>query len=202
MLQVLQWSDLLNDKVFQPKLYFLLLGCRPAGRKTEQHDVFAGIAERLADLVPHIQDSWPEAGKIHLDAWREVNAVGGYRVELVPRTIDLPPSKDELKLWFVNLGGYQPGIFEEFHQKLLVVAAHQADAVQQAKQHPFFKTHHLPPFGAAHIDDKWALEVDEVEPLESLLPLTMQQKWSIQLIRDEQLHEDDIHIGYFKLSAL
>lgn len=180
----------------------MLLGCRPAGRKTEQHDVFAGIAAHLADLVPHIEDSWPEAGKIHLDAWREVNAVDGYRVAVIPRTTQALPQTDALKLWFVNLGGYQPGVFEEFHQKLLVVAASQAEAVQQAKRHPFFKAYHLPPHGAAHIDDKWALEVDEVEPLESLLPAAMQQSWSIQLVREEGLQEDEVHIGYFKLAAL
>lgn len=185
-----------------PKLYFLLLGCRPAGRKTEQHDVFAGIANRLADLIPWIEDSWSDAGKIHLDAWREVNVVDGYRVELIPRTNDLPSTDNGLKLWFINLGGYQPGIFEEFHQKLLVVAAQQADAIQQAKKHPFFKAYHLPPAGAAHIDDKWALEIDDVETLESLLPVSMQQSWAIRLVRDEQLMEDEVHIGYFKLSTL
>lgn len=185
-----------------PKLYFLLLGCRPAGRKTEQHDVFAGIAEQLPDLIPYIEASWPEAGRIHLDAWREVNAVDGYRVAVVPRTANPLLKADASKLWFVNLGGYQPGVFEEFHQKLVVVAASQAEAVQQAKRHPFFKAYHLPPYGAAHIDDKWAFEVDEVEPLESLLPTDMQQNWAIQLVRDEQVQEDEVHIGYFKLSTL
>lgn len=179
-----------------------MLGCRPPGRRTEQHDVFAGIAADLKELVPHIQASWPEAGKIHLDAWREVNWVDGYRVEIRARTPEVVLPETNLKLWFVNLGGYQPGVFEEFHQKLLVVAASQAEAVQQAKQHPFFKAFHLPPQGAAHIDDKWLLEADEVELLESLLPEQMQAQWRLALIPDPAHLPDELHIGYFKLTTL
>jgi len=37
------------------KLFMLLLGCKPPGRHTEQHDVFFGIARSLRDLVPEIQ---------------------------------------------------------------------------------------------------------------------------------------------------
>ncbi|MGN6440105.1 MAG: DUF1543 domain-containing protein [Agriterribacter sp.] len=32
----------------------LLLGCKPAGRHTEQHDVFFGIGASLKDLIPDI----------------------------------------------------------------------------------------------------------------------------------------------------
>ena len=41
------------------KLYMLLLGCKPPGRHTEQHDIFFGIAAELRDLVPEIQQFWP-----------------------------------------------------------------------------------------------------------------------------------------------
>jgi hypothetical protein len=51
------------------KLFMVLLGCTPAGRNTEQHDVFFSIGSGLKDLIPDIVDCWPEAkGKIHIDA--------------------------------------------------------------------------------------------------------------------------------------
>jgi len=54
----------------------LLLGCKPPGRNTEQHDIFFGIGSGLKELIPAIIDSWPEAKKkIHIDAWREVQFV-------------------------------------------------------------------------------------------------------------------------------
>ncbi|WP_413667370.1 DUF1543 domain-containing protein [Mucilaginibacter sp. Mucisp86] len=66
------------------KLFMLMLGCKPPGRHVEQHDVFFGIAPSLGDLVPEIQAFWPEPEKIHIDAWREVNAVDGYAVKITP----------------------------------------------------------------------------------------------------------------------
>jgi hypothetical protein len=49
----------------QPKLFMLLLGCKPLGRNTEQHDIFFGIADSLPELKPEILNFWPEAqGKI------------------------------------------------------------------------------------------------------------------------------------------
>ena len=66
------------------KLFMLLLGCKPGRRNTEQHDIFFGIAETLRDLVPSIIEVWPEAkGKIHIDAWREVNYVAQYEVKVL-----------------------------------------------------------------------------------------------------------------------
>ncbi len=59
------------------KLYMLLLGCRPEGRFTEQHDIFFGIGRNMAELKPAIKNFWKEAPKIHVDVWREVNVVDG-----------------------------------------------------------------------------------------------------------------------------
>ena len=65
------------------KLFYIIIGCTPKGRHTEQHDVFFGIAENIRDLVPEIINFWPEAkGKLHVDAYREVNFVNGYQVEV------------------------------------------------------------------------------------------------------------------------
>ena len=38
------------------------------------------------------------------------------------------------KLFFINLGGYKPGDFEEYHYKTLTVAQSMAQAVKAAKQ--------------------------------------------------------------------
>ena len=48
-------------------------------------------------------------------------------------------SNNGLKLFFVNLGGYQQGSFEEFHYKLLIVATSQAEAISQAKPSKFYR---------------------------------------------------------------
>ena len=61
----------------------ILLGCKPGGRNTEQHDLFFGIGRTLGDVKKDILDFWKEAnGKIHIDAWREVQHVDGYKVSV------------------------------------------------------------------------------------------------------------------------
>src|SRR5690606_6603427 len=107
---------------------------------TEQHDMFFAIGEQMKDLVPAIKAFWPEAkGDIHVDAWREVTQVGGYQVQVMPRIEEASGAPAENKLFFLNLGGYKPNEFDEFHYKLLAVAPDKAGAVKQAKQTAFYK---------------------------------------------------------------
>ena len=76
------------------KLFMIMLGCRPKGRFTEQHDIFFGIANSLKDLIPEMKAFWLEAkGKIHVDVWREVTSVDNYSIEIVPKTNNAESSK-------------------------------------------------------------------------------------------------------------
>ena len=82
-----------------------MLGCRPAGRYTEQHDIFFGIGENLKDLIPKMKAFWSEAkGKIHVDVWREVTFVDGFSIEVITKEDELV---SENQLFFINLGGYK-----------------------------------------------------------------------------------------------
>lgn len=122
------------------KLFMVLLGCKPQGRKTEQHDIFFGISDRLKGLVPAIVDSWQGAGTIHIDAWREVNSVDGHEIKIVLKQLPGEAiSSDVNKLFFVNLGGYKQNEFEEFHYKMLVAAKDKATAIQRAKSSAFYR---------------------------------------------------------------
>ena len=79
----------------------LMLGCKPKGRHTEQHDIFFGIATSLKNLIPELQAFWPEAkDKLHIDAWREINYVDGYRVEVISGA---DHAVNEPHLFFLNL---------------------------------------------------------------------------------------------------
>jgi len=64
----------------------VLAGCKPKGRFTEQHDIFFGIANSLKELVPNLNDFWPEAKRnLHIDAWRQVTSIAGYTIEIIPK---------------------------------------------------------------------------------------------------------------------
>jgi hypothetical protein len=184
----------------EPKLFMVLIGCKPEGRHTEQHDIFFGIAESMKALIPQIIAFWPEAkGDLHIDGWREVTQVDGLDVQVVERKAAEYPSNH--KLFFINLGGYKKGEFEEFHYKMLAAAIEKADAIKEAKKTAFFKHTHFE--GAnAHIDDKYGIDVDDMYKIEELLTPTILDKYAVVLTEAKEVKTDALHLGYFKLSSL
>src|ERR1700761_400850 len=179
-----------------PKLFMLLLGCKPEGRFTEQHDIFFDIGTDLKSLVPHIRDYWPEGGeKLHIDAWREVTQVDSFRIDVVPRSDPQDPSAQ--RLFFINLGGYKPGEFDEFHYKMIVAAADKGAAVRQAKATAFY--HHTGFTGAeSHIDDKYGVDVDDIYDIHDILPAAVKEKYRLQLTPAVSDKPDILSLGYFQ----
>ena len=183
-----------------PKLFMILIGCKPQGRHTEQHDIFFGIANEIKDLIPDMLVFWPEAkGNMHLDGWREVTQVDGQDVEIVPcGEKQVNPSH---QLFFINLGGYKENEFEEFHYKMVVAAPDKAAAIHSSKQTAFFKHTHFK--GAnAHIDDKYGVDVDDVYDIEEVLQPSTKERYAIRLKPASVVKQDELHLGYFKLNSL
>lgn len=184
----------------QPKLYMILLGCRVKGRLTEQHDIFFGIADSIKSLIPAINKFWPEAkGKIHIDAWREVTQVDGYKIEVVSKETSIT-NDSGLKLFFLNLGGYKQNEFEEYHYKMLCIDTDMQATAKKAKETAFYK--HTGFKGApSHIDDKYGIDVDDIFEVKEILPENMKAHYRLTIKRDEYKFSDTMHLGYFKLDS-
>lgn len=181
------------------KLFMLLLGCKPEGRHTEQHDIFFTIGKNLKEIIPHIQAFWPDGGKIHIDAWREVNAIEGFKISVVRKTKST--KQNATQLFFLNLGGYKHGEFEEFHYKMLVAATEKSAAVQQAKSTAFYL--HTGFKGASsHIDDKYGIDVDDIYMIEDILPASIKEKFSIRITASKNAVPDNMKLGYTNLSKI
>lgn len=178
----------------------VLLGCRPKGRLTEQHDIFFGIGPNLKQLVPSMKASWPEAkGKIHIDSWLKVTQVDGYSIEIVPRTEDL--AKDS-NLFFINLGGYKENDFEEYHYKILTIAKTKAEAIKKSKKTTFFKHCGFGVAGASHIDDKFGVDVDDIFRIKDILAPAFKDKFNLKISESKSLLEDKMEIGYLKIDKM
>ena len=190
-------------------LYMVQLGARPKGRLIEQHDIFFGVANHVSELVGDINQHWPEVkNKWHIDSYRAITKVDGYAIKLVETAKQITKGAD-LKLFFINLGGYQQGSFEEFHYKLLIVATSQAQAIKQAKQSEFYKQFTFKddasPFDAAsHIDDKFEVDIDDIYNVNDLLS-------NVQLLiepiaeigeSDIEIGEDKEYVGYLSIKNL
>lgn len=176
------------------KLFMLLIGCKPKGRHTEQHDTFFTIAEDIKDTEEDVKKFWPEAGDIHIDAWREVTHVFGDKIQIMPKESHI---QGQHHLFFLNLGGYKQNEFDEFHYKFLVTGPDKAAAIAKAKETAFYK--HAGFKGApSHIDDKYGVDVDDIYDIQDILPESVKERFSIrigfELLAEEQ--EDEIHLGY------
>ncbi len=180
----------------------LLLGCKPKGRHTEQHDIFFGVGESLKDLVPDMLAFWPGSGTIHIDAWRTVTEVDGYMIKLMPKNdLSLAKHADTPQLFFINLGGYKENEFEEYHYKMLVVGKDKGEAISKAKQSAFYQ--HTGFTGAvSHIDDKYGVDVDDLYEIEDILPPHIKEKFWLQIIVSNKTEKDHWVLGYTKLSSL
>ena len=182
------------------KLFMLLLGCRPTGRNTEQHDIYFGIARSLKDLIPDIKSFWKSSGNIHIDAWRIVNNVDGCKISITEKT---PNDREENKLFFINLGGYKENEFEEFHYKILSVSKNKSEAISAAKKTTFFKHTGFGKLAVSHIDDKFGVDVDDIFEINDILTAGDKMNFSVSIIKSETtLPKDILNMGYYKLSSL
>ena len=192
-----------------PTLFMVQLGGRPKGRLIEQHDIFFGVANQVSELVDDINHHWPEVkNKWHFDSYRAITKVGNHTVKLI-ESDNQAANDNGLKLFFINLGGYQRGSFEEFHHKLLIVAATQAEAIKQAKQSEFYqqftyKDKDTPFNAASHIDDKFEVDIDDIYDVNNLVS-------NIQILIEPTIHnshelanadEDKEYVGYLSIKNL
>ncbi len=178
------------------ELFMVVVGGKPEGRFTEQHDVFFGIADELKELVPSMYEFWPALeGRMHIDSWRKVGKVDGYNIQIIEKSEQNP--NNSKRLYFVNLGGYKPNDMEEYHYKQLVVAANLAEATKIAKDTVFWKHHE-----SSHIDDKYGIDVDDIYEVVDLLNPTFKEKYHILIQVASNIPEDTLEVGYLKISKL
>ncbi len=100
-------------------LFVVMLGGKHPKAKIEVHDVVFVTGSSLEDCYPELRQQWfGTLAGMHIDSWMQVDGVEGYQL----RFSEQAPAADELRLFFINLGGYTPGAFGEDHHYLLVTA--------------------------------------------------------------------------------
>lgn len=110
------------------KLFAIYVGGEMPGANIEVHDVRFIVAAAIADTHAALLNQWwGKPGTLHLDCWAEIAHADGYDVDLRPE-----PFLGKERLYFVNLGGYDPTEFAERHRNVFVVATTQAKAKARA----------------------------------------------------------------------
>ena len=121
------------------KLFAFYIGGRVKGALVEVHDVRLCIGNKIEDCYEEIRRTWwGTPGSLHLDCWGELTSADGYNISL-----QTEGDRSGNKLWFVNLGGYQSGDFNELHKNVFVVAPDEAQAkIRALKQVRGWTAHH------------------------------------------------------------
>ncbi|MBA2936668.1 DUF1543 domain-containing protein [Sphingomonas sp. CGMCC 1.13654] len=110
------------------KLFAVYVGGEHAAANIELHDMRFIVAPTLRDTFSELRRQWwGKPGSLHIDCWAEIDQADGYDVSLRPE-----PFQGSEHLFFVNLGGYEPGEFTERHKSVFVVAETEAKAKARA----------------------------------------------------------------------
>ena len=136
-------------------LFVVMLGGKHPRARIEVHDVVFAVADTLQATYPQLRDAWFGSPKgVHIDSWMAVDGVAGWKVELS----HLAPHGDALRLYFINLGGYEANSFGESHHYMLVIARNKKEAMGKGKQQM------LSHWSQAHTDA--VLDIDDCLPID------------------------------------
>jgi len=110
------------------KLFAFYVGGETETSNTELHDMRFAVGERMEDCYESLRRQWwGTAESLHIDCWAELTHSDGYSFELREE-----PFSGSEKLFFANLGGYDPEQFTEIHKNVFVVAADKKAAIKRA----------------------------------------------------------------------
>src|SRR5690606_36946703 len=106
------------------QLFLVYIGGTAPGANIELHDVRFVAAARIEDTYTQLCQQWFGTVKgLHIDSYMAVNNIDGYKVSLQSE-----PQNTDIKLYFVNFGGYYPDKIAEQHDFMLCVAGSAAGA--------------------------------------------------------------------------
>ncbi len=112
------------------KLFAVFLGGRAKKCNTELHDVVFTCGDKIEETYFDLISKWfgiPD--RLHIDSWVELSYVDGYKI-----TLSQLKNNSNNKLYFINLGGYEPKKFEELHESKFMVGRDKKNIKTRAKE--------------------------------------------------------------------
>jgi hypothetical protein len=163
------------------RLIACVLGGTSPGAKTELHDVAFAVGPSLEAVHGQLLDGWfGDPRGLHVDAWCCLDSVAGYRVRLSQTLPD-----NGLHLYFINIGGYRPGVFGEHHAWGFFGAPNKAEAKQRAKQTLL----------QSHVET----HKDDLHEIDDCLQVARIGEWHVHLTPDAHAGDPKVTNGYFPL---
>ncbi len=177
-------------------LFIVVLGGRSLKSNIEIHDVRWVIGVSIDDTFPTLRKQWiGKKNGLHIDSYKCIKYVDGYEIVVSKSNKDtlVTPKTDDLSLWFVNLGGYNPKKMYEEHEFNLIVAKKANEAKRKAKNN--WETN----LKNKHNDDcsgiNYMKQVDDLHPIKI-------KNWEINLKPDPEERSEKIipdWYGYMRI---
>lgn len=118
-----------------PSLFMVMLGGCHARAYMEVHDVVLAVGDTLEEVYPQLKQAWfGEAQGLHIDAWAKLSGVMFQGEKYQIHFSDAAPNPNDMKLYLINLGGYNSNEFGELHRYQFVVAHDTVIAKQLGKR--------------------------------------------------------------------
>ena len=122
-------------------LFLVVVGGRSPKANIELHDVRWVIGSKIEDTFDQLRNDWfGSYNGLHIDSYKKIESIDGYKINLRNKENNEPKNKifkkekfPNKKLWFVNIGGYDPSSMQEKHEFGLVVASSKLEAKKIAK---------------------------------------------------------------------
>jgi len=177
-------------KIEKTNLFLVFLGGRANKANIELHDVRWVIGSRIEDTFDVLKKDWfGTLEGLHIDSYKKIKFVDGYKINLKnskninPKNKKVNQTKKTKRLWFVNIGGYEPSSMQEKHEFGLVVASSSLEAKNKAK------SKWLDTCKKKHKDDIDLLNnlstFDDCEPIKKI------SNWEIELIPESNFIQEN-----------
>lgn len=119
-------------------LFLVFVGGRAPKANIELHDVRWVIGSTIQETFDDLRKDWFGSIKgLHIDSYKKISSIDGFKINLINMNEQNNNSNQEInlrkKLWFVNVGGYDPTCMQEKHDFGLVVAETSTEAKNKAK---------------------------------------------------------------------
>ena len=159
-------------------LFIVVLGGRSLKSNIELHDVRWVVGKTIEDTFPELRKQWLGKKKgLHIDSYKCIKYVDGYKIVLSESKKNslICSRKEDLSLWFVNLGGYNPNKMYEEHEFNLIVAKKAIEAKKKARKswESSLKNKHNDDFSGIN----YLEQVDDLHPIKI-------KNWEINLLPD------------------
>ena len=177
-------------------LYLVVIGGRIPKANIEVHDVRWVIGSKIEDTFDVLRKDWfGSIDGLHIDSYKKIYSVDGYKIKIKKSQIKKSTNKfikevnNNKKLWFINLGGYDPKSMQEKHEFGLLVASTASDAKKTAK------SKWLNSFLKKHNDDIDCLQsfsnIDDCRLIKNI------NDWEIELIPENIKYEQTNYPDWF-----